>query len=307
MKRRVLYDLFPVRQPADFLHEVLHFLGLDENRREGALVGKAFRLALRLYQGRQEGFRECDTRYHDFRHAAETFLAMGRLLHGACLKTDLLTPRDSAIGLVAAIMHDTGYIRKADEPAGQGAWYRSEHEARSMRFVSRHGEALGMDAEALADGRLMIQGTKMAQEVDRLTYRSPSQELRVRMLSVADLLAQLSGATYLERLAYLFEEDQSADKPSYRDILDCYRKAIRFDDLARRRIATHLPQTENFLSSHFAARWNTPANLYRISMDRQINFLIKACASRSFNPLSDLRRWGSLDAEQRYEPRMAVL
>ena len=299
MNRRVLSDLFRVRHPGDFLREVLQCLGLDERTKEGIPVGQAYRMALSLYQGKLDGYRQCDTRYHDFTHAAETFLAMGRLLHGALLASVDLPSVDIAVGLTAAILHDSGYICSTDESTGNGAGYRSEHESRSMDFVSRHAEALGLDAVSVSDCRLMIQGTMMSQDVNGLTFRSASQELRVRMLSAADLLAQLSSATYLERLAYLFEEDQAAGDARYRDIPDSYRKAIQFDTLARTRIQNHLPQTDSYLAKHFSARWNTPANLYRISMDRQISYLAKAMADGSFDPNSDLRRWSSLNELER--------
>lgn len=300
MNRRVLSDVFLICRPSDILHEVLQCLGLDGRTEERTLVGDAFHLALSLYQGKCHGFRSCDTLYHDFTHAAETFLAMARLLHGALLTATSLPPKDIAVGLVAAILHDAGYICKAKEPIGSGARYRSEHEARSMAFISEYGGTLGLDAAAVADCHQMIQGTMMAQNVNTLFFQSESQALLVRLLSAADLLAQLSSATYLERLAHLYDEDQAANESHYSTILDCYRRAIHFDDIARYRIQTHLPQMDTYLVKHFSARWNTPANLYRIAMDRQISFLIKSSAHSTFNPHRDLRRWGSLSAEQRH-------
>lgn len=293
MKRRVLSDLFAIRGPRDYLWEVLQSLGCDDQTEEGAVIADAYQLAHRLYRGEAHGYLSCDTHYHDFAHAAETFLAMGRLLHGARRASAAIAPQDLAAGLTAAILHDAGYIRKTPEKSPHGARLHAEHEQRSMDFVCRHGEFLGLGAAALEDCQAMIRGTVMREDVNAMTFRSEIQELLVRMLSVADLLAQLSSETYLERLASLYAEDQESGSPHYRGLADCYRQAIAFDERARARMRSHLPQAEAFLIQHFAARWNTPVNLYHIAMDRQMAFLSQALARGAFDPSRHLRRWGS--------------
>jgi hypothetical protein len=116
------------------------------------------------------------------------------------------------------------------------------------------------------------------------------------MLSVSDLLAQLSSATYLERLVFLYEEDHDSGAPGYQDPLDCCRKAILFDERARTRLKNNLEQADGYLANHFNARWNTPGNLYRISMDRQLKYLTGVVEHDGFDPRCHLRRWGSVKA-----------
>ena len=298
MKRRVLSDLLAVDHPDDFLWEVLSFCGLAGSTPEGDLASRAYRMARPLYQGQLEGYYGCDTAYHDFTHAAETFLAMARLLHGARLALENISPRDFAVGLTAAIFHDAGYIRTTHEASGTGAIYRAEHERRSMEFVDRHGAALGLAEQEIEDVRTMIQGTMMAEDANALSFRSETHELLVRMLSAADLLAQLSSATYLERLSCLHREDSDSGAPHYKDLLDCYHRAIAFDAQARLRLQRTLDQSDAFLAKHFTARWQVPVNLYRMAMDGQIQFLTQALARKGFEPRSSVRRWGSLHTEQ---------
>lgn len=299
MKRRVLSDLFTIRHPGDFLREVVKVCGLDDRKAEGAVVTKAYHTAFQLYRGELRGYLRCDTDYHDFAHAAETFLAMARLLHGAQRASEKLTQRDLAVGLTAAILHDSGYIRTSNESTDKGARYRSEHEMRGMAFVSKHGEAIGLTQPEITDCRTMIQGTVMTEDVTTMPFESDSQELLTRMLSASDLLAQLSSATYLERLTFLHEEDSEALTPRYRDPLDCCRKAVLFDEQARARLQNNLEQADVYLANHFKARWNTPGNLYRVSMDRQIHFLTEVIDRKGFDPRCHLRRWGSVEALQR--------
>jgi len=299
MKRRVLSDLFTIRHPSDFLHEVLKFCSVGHGDPERTAITNVYQLAFQLYRGELDGYLACDTNYHDFAHAAETFLTMARLLHGAHLASEKLTQRDLAVGLTAAILHDSGYIRTSLESKDNGAHYRTEHEMRSMDFVSQHGRAIGLTEQEIAQCRTMIQGTMMTEDVNSLSFESETHELLVRMLSVSDLLAQLSSATYLERLTFLYEEDYESTAPHYRDPLDCCRKAILFDDQARGRLQNTLEQSDVYLANHFNARWNTPVNLYRIAMDRQIQFLAEAIEQPGFDARCHLRRWGSVNALQR--------
>jgi hypothetical protein len=298
MNRRVLSDLFAVGHPDDLLHEVLTFCDLAVSSPESYFVTQAYQMALRLYQGQLDGYQSCDTAYHDFAHASETFLAMARLLHGARLALENISPRDFAVGLTAAIFHDAGYIRTTRESSGTGAIYRADHERRSMEFVAQHGAALGLGEQEIEDGQTMIQGTMMAVDVNDLSFRSGAHELLVRMLSAADLLAQLSSATYLERLSCLHGEDRDSRAPRYKNLLDCYHRAIAFDAQARLRLRSHLEQSDAYLAKHFTARWQVPVNLYRMAMDGQIQFLTQAMAGSGFEPQRHLRRWGSLRTEQ---------
>jgi hypothetical protein len=298
MNRRVLSDLFTIDDPGDLLCEVLGFCGLGDGRPEGVIVTAAYDMTRRLYQGRMEGYRGCDTAYHDFTHAAETFLTMARLLHGARLASEDISPGEIAVGLTAAILHDAGYIRKVGETAGTGARYRTTHEERGMAFVSDHGAAIGLKAREIDLCRSMIRGTMMTTDVNAMSFHTRTHELLVRMLSISDLLAQLSSATYLERLMHLYDEDHDTQEPHYRNLPDCYHKALSFDARARDRLRNHLDQSDTYLANHFAARWRRPVNLYRIAMDRQIRFLADVLTSDSFNPRCHLRRWGSLQALQ---------
>lgn len=294
MKRRVLSDLFTIRHPGDFLREVLKVCRLNDREPAGAVVTNVYRMTFQLYRGELNGYLGCDTNYHDFTHAAETFLTMARMMQGAHLASKKMTQRDQAVGLTAAILHDSGYIRTSLQSKDNGAHYRREHEMRSMDFVSQHGKLIGLTEQEIAECRTMIRGTMMVEDVNDMSFESETHELLVRMLSASDLLAQLSSATYLERLIFLYEEDRDSQAPRYLDQVDCYRKAILFDDHARARLKNNLEQSDVYLANHFNARWNTPGNLYRVSMDRQIKFLTEAIERKGFDPRCHLRRWGSV-------------
>lgn len=296
MKRRVLSDLFPVRTPHDLLAEVLDGVSLTGPGNCGGLVAQVYKMTLGLYRGEWKNYLACDTRYHDVRHAAETFLAMGRLIHGAMLEGVKLTARETARGLTAAILHDTGYLRTDKEKECPGARFRAMHEQRSMAFMTRHGGQLGLSADDIVDCRSMIQCTIMTEEIAAIKFRTASAALLGRMLAAADLMSQISSSTYLENLVDLFDEDQSADHPRCADIRDCLFKAIGFDAFAREHLQAILPASDSYLKAHFQARWKNPHNLYTLAIERQKQRLAALLQQSDFEPQRHLRRWGSLEA-----------
>lgn len=299
MKQRVLSDIFTIRTPHDLVDAVLSDVNLSASNDDGGLVARAYDVAVLLYGGKWEHYLACDTNYHDMWHAAETFLAMGRLISGALCVGAELTTREMALGLTAAILHDSGYIRTVKESDCQGARFRAVHEQRSKTFLTRHGGQLGLSADDITACRSMIQCTVMTEDISAITFKSESVALLGRMLAVADLLSQLSSSIYLEKILDLYEEDQGASHPRYTDIKDCFRKAIAFDPIARQRFRVILPAADSYLKAYFETRWKYTQNLYALATERQKQRLATLLRRTDFEPRRHLRRWGSLEATRR--------
>src|SRR5512142_1833936 len=84
-----------------------------------------------LYEGRFPGYLACDTLYHDVRHTLDMTLAMARLIDGherVCAPSERLGPRRAALGVLVAMLHDTGYLRRASEShVANGAVFTKVH------------------------------------------------------------------------------------------------------------------------------------------------------------------------------------
>jgi hypothetical protein len=139
----------------------------------------------------------------------------------------------------------------------------------------------------------------MRGDLTTIAFRSASAALLGRMLATADLIAQLSSATYLEKLTDLFEEDQADDHPHYTDMTDCLRKAIAFDAVAHDRLQNILPAADVYLTSHFKGRWGDARNLYAVAIERQKQRLAVLLRQAVIEPHRHLRRWGSLGGARR--------
>jgi hypothetical protein len=258
----------------DVLIEVLEILTRISSDFNTGPIADVFDATRRLYSGDFAGYRACNTGYHDFRHAIETFLAMSRLIHGAVLDNQSFNERQMITALIAAILHDVGYIQEESDTRGTGAKHKADHERRSMDFLSRHGSKFGMSAEEIASGRMMILCTDMDTDISTVAFPSPQIEMLGKMLGAADLMAQLAEETYLEKLLYLFYECKEAGVGDYESEEDMLQKAVNFYDIFEARLKTDLGGVDRFMKLHFASKWGINQNLYHEAINKHKNYLL---------------------------------
>src|SRR5579871_3308987 len=101
-------------------------------------VPKVFGWALECFTGRYGNYQPVDARYHDFEHTLQGTLCMARLLrgrHAAGVKPPL-TQRMFELGLLAILLHDTGYLKQRDDTQGTGAKYTVTHVDRGAEFAA---------------------------------------------------------------------------------------------------------------------------------------------------------------------------
>ena len=276
----------------EVLHEALEILSLIASDFDAKPVRDVFDAAQRLYLGNFPGYNACNTGYHDFDHAVDSLLAMVRLIHGAVLDKISFSERQIIIALTAAILHDAGYIQEKSDTRGTGAKYKLNHEQRSMDFLSRHGFEFGLSGEEIAAGRSIILCTDMHTDISAIPFSSARIELLGKMLGTADLMAQLAGRRYLEKLLYLYHECKEAGILDYENEVDILRKAVDFYDFFYERLRTPLDGTDRFMQMHFASRWGIDQNLYHEIIDRQKGYLLKILQNSLTDPRDCLRRGG---------------
>ena len=252
--------------------EILRLINLDFNIEP---VRKIYDVVERLYNGDFPGYRACNTGYHDLRHALETFLAMSRLIHGAVLDGESIDERQIITALIAAILHDVGYIQEESDTQGTGAKHKLNHEQRSIEFLNRHGFEFGLCADEIADGCMMIMCTDINIDLKTITFPSPAVELLGKLLGAADLMAQLSEKEYLEKLLYLYHECKEAGTGDYKSEVDILHKAIDFYSFFEERLKTALGGVDRLMQLHFTSKWGIKRNLYHEAIHKQKNYLVK--------------------------------
>lgn len=172
-------------------------------------VTRAFDTFGRLYAGKLAGYHACDTWYHDAQHSLDCALAMARLFDGYERKvadSERLGPRRAVLGIIIALFHDAGYIRRHDDRAANGAEYTLSHVRRSGDFLAEFLPTVGLQAEAnLARRVVHFTGYEIA--LDDIRVANRKDRLLGFMLGSADVMAQTADRCYLEKCRdFLFRE-----------------------------------------------------------------------------------------------------
>lgn len=249
-----------------------------------AALGRAFDDIDALFKGRFPGYLPCDTLYHDVRHTLDMTLAMARLIDGherVCAPADRLGARRAALGVMVALAHDTGYLRRSSElNVGNGAVFTRVHVSRSAEFVQAYLPQLGFSAEAPLAGKL-VHFTGYEMDVDEIAVVDSRDRMLGCMVGTADLIGQMSDRMYLEKCRdFLYAEFVWADIA--REKLADGRELVRYaspadlmvktpgfyESVARARIERKLGGADRFAEAHFDG-----LNLYQSEVERNMRFL----------------------------------
>lgn len=276
----------------EVINEVNLILEMISPEIEVSVISKAFDLIVDLFQGKWKVYKACSTQYHDLDHVLSTFLAMARLVHGAVLNGYEISPRLVEISLMAALLHDAGYIQNKNDNEGTGAKFTMFHVQRSMDFLQIHHARFGLTEDEAAIGVEMIRCTDLAVDFTEIEFASKEIELLGKTLGASDLLAQMADRAYLEKLLFLYHEFKEANAGGYSGELDLLQKTIGFFEIIEQRLDNLLDSADKIISAHFATRWDYPANLYFEAIERQKEYLARILADQESDPRNQLKRGG---------------
>ena len=271
-------------------------------------LARAFDDLAALFGGSYPGYLACDTLYHDIRHTLDMTLAMARLIDGherSCAAAERLGARRAMLGVIVALLHDTGYLKRSSESEVEnGAVFTKVHVSRSADFVTTYLPRIGFAAEAQVAARL-VHFTGYEMEIEDIRVDDQKDRLLGCMVGTADLLGQMSDRMYLEKCReFLYREFVVGGIA--RETLPDGREMVRYaspEDLvlktpgfyeyvARARIDRKLGGVDRFASAHFDGQ-----NLYQAEIDRNMDFLRQAIETAD---LGRLRRFCySLSAKAR--------
>lgn len=217
-------QIFPVSE-ADARETALIWIGrVQEGIPRGmsrTRVQRVFEDTLALFAGDFRGYRECDTRYHDLDHTLYLIPPFCQLALALCKKyPNAITAREVELGVIAVLLHDSGYIREERDRAGTGGKFTFRHIDRSVVFLRSYLPSLGYADHDLDCVEQMIRCTGVSFAPGKLPFSSLGCRLLGHALGIADLLAQMSDPHYNEKLGHLFREYQEAYKYEGRQRLE---------------------------------------------------------------------------------------
>lgn len=86
------------------------------------LIQRVINDVIDLFSGKKKGFLQCDTGYHDLLHTLQVIPPFIGIIDGRNKSKD--TPKISKdifnLGIIAVLLHDTGYIKTEDDTEGTG-------------------------------------------------------------------------------------------------------------------------------------------------------------------------------------------
>jgi hypothetical protein len=249
-----------------------------------------------MFAGRMPGYLGVDTVYHDRQHTLDVTLAMARLVVGYERRAETMWKLGGAravIGVVLALFHDVGYLRR-DSEAGQrnGAEFTRNHVSRGIEFLREYlprielGQWAGIAAE-------ILHFTGYERALPEIIV-DDARDLKLgHLLGTADMVAQMADRCYLEKCRdRLYPEfvlagsafGTSADgtrEVRYASGLDLLRQTPLFVAKTRaERLDTAFGRIYRCLEAVFEGR-----NPYIEAIDRNVEFLERVLRSESWRML----------------------
>lgn len=236
-------------------------------------IRSAFNQTVSLYKKGWNDVSGCNTDYHDLQHVTDCFLAMVRLLHGAAVSGFQFPAAQVYQGLMAALLHDVGYLQHSEDTLGTGAKFTASHVRRGMDFIQRHFAAFGLEASDVHACMAMIHCTDLGQDLSTIPYPDHATEQLGKMLATADILAQMADRTYLEKLLLLYYELDEACVDDFVDELDLLQRSKDFYLKMIDRFETQLSSFNRLMIHHFKTRWDIDQDLYQVAIDKNQSYL----------------------------------
>ena len=283
--------LFNMESPQDVRDEAKKILLMMFPQFDVGPLDRVFFDVLMLFQGRYPGYRACDTQYHDLKHTTDTFLAMARIIHGAGITGHIFSERGITLGLISALLHDTGYLLAHDEE-GPGAKHTLVHIHRSIAFMDEYFMAKGFSRRDFDFCRDILNCTGLDVKIDEIRFGSHENEILGKMLGTADLLSQMADRTYLEKLPLLYDEFKIADIKGLGSEMDFYRNTPKFFDMTMDRFQYELGGVNQYMRPHFRVRWGIDEDLYMSAIERSMAYLKEILERPTDNCRTQLRRAG---------------
>ena len=298
-KRRNEYDVtnrINVEDADDVRDAVIEIYAARYPGEDLTPLRRAFDDMKALFTGRYPGYLACDTLYHDMRHTLDMTLATARLIDGhdrVCAAPDRLGARRAMLGVMVALLHDSGYIRRASEAnIENGAVFTKVHVSRSAEFLRSYLPGIGFGQEANIAAQL-THFTGYELDLDLIGLKDAKDHLLGCIIGTSDLISQMADRQYIEKCRdFLYREFvwggiAREAQPDGREVVryssptDLVIKTPGFYQyLARPRIEKRLGGVDRFAEAHLDG-----PNLYQQEIARNMEYLRETIERGEFERL----------------------
>lgn len=173
-----------------------------------ALIERVLADVTAAFWGNRSGYLAIDMRYHDLGHTLQATVCTADLIAGQRRANALpeFGQRAAELTVVAALLHDSGFLKLAGDTDGTGAKYTMVHERRSCDFARTYLPVLGVQPDELDDVCAAISCTGPRNRISTQQFRTATIRRMACILVTADYLSQMCAPDYADKLDYLFAE-----------------------------------------------------------------------------------------------------
>jgi hypothetical protein len=165
-----------------------------------------------LFSGKQQGFLKCDTVYHDLSHTLQVVFVFLRIIRGWNLKekSSKISKESLTIGIIAALLHDAGYLKTEDDADGTGGKYTFIHIQRGIDFARHYLSLRGFKKSQIEHVKNILACTGLKIDYDAFPFYCKEERIIGYALGSADLISQMAANNYPEKLPLLYLEFEEA-------------------------------------------------------------------------------------------------
>jgi hypothetical protein len=262
-----------LENPLEFLKETEEIVSLMLPEIDFYLMQKVFEDIENLFGGKYPGYQGCNTQYHDLNHTLHCLVVMARLMHGAFINGINFNENYVTLGLISALMHDTGYIQSSDDNRGTGGKYTLVHIKRSIEFMENYFNQRKYSLRDFMFCRNCLKCTGINIKIDEIQFESYEHKIVGKILGTADLIGQMADRDYLEKLKFLYKEFQEGGISIYYSELDLVKSTPDFWEFTKQRFASEYGNVDRYLRDHFRVLWGIDRDLLREVIERNIKYL----------------------------------
>jgi hypothetical protein len=167
---------------------------------------------INLFKGKRRGFQKCDVKYHNIYHTLHTIPPFVEIIDGWNKSGNFpkISKEYFELGIIAVLLHDTGYIKAEDDSTGTGAKYTFIHIQRSIDFADHYLRQAGFGKSSILSVQNAIRCTGVSFHPENMQFSSEEERVIGYTLGTADLLGQMSSPDYPRKLLPLYEEFEEA-------------------------------------------------------------------------------------------------
>ena len=262
------------------------------HRYDASLIKTVFDDVMSLFRGEYPGYSSIKTLYHDKPHTLDVFICAVRLMHGVHISGTHLTDEEMTLIMMAALMHDVGYVQLEGEEGGTGAQFTVTHVKRGITFMRNYLADKQLPLSFANSLEPMISGTDPALKFNQIDFSNERTRLLGQIVATADLTGQMADRTYLEKLLFLYLELKEANYGNYQSMYDLLRQTQSFYEATRGKLDGALGGMYANLSFHFKEMMGVENNYYLEAIEKNIAYLSKVIALNEAGYLTMLKRGG---------------